>query len=162
MKNKLIIIAASLALAVVLARVFEKPLVAQIRAALVQNVDEPGRNPFAIRNAGTQFEFRVPAGKRYVVENFSALCNVPSSKVMTHIELEASLSESLLGDEVAYAPASFSSGPVSDGSRYYVASGTTHFYANAGTAIDVYSQNAGGGPGNNCDFSVSGYVINNP
>ena len=60
-----------------------KPLLAQIRAALVQNVDEPGRNPYQeaqFVTCGTQncnFLYAVvPAGKRLVLTNVSGYVDV--------------------------------------------------------------------------------------
>jgi hypothetical protein len=48
MKNKLITLAATAALLAVLGHFYAKPLMAQVRAALTQNIDEPGRNPYWI------------------------------------------------------------------------------------------------------------------
>jgi len=58
-----------------------KPLLAQIKAALVENIDEPGRNPYSstvavnpgkcgVSSTGCVLFFvAVPAGKRLVVTN---------------------------------------------------------------------------------------------
>jgi hypothetical protein len=81
----------------VLGHFYSKPLMAQVRAALVQSVDEPGRNPFQDKElfsctVGSTFcngDFTiVPAGKRLVVTSVSAFvdstgtapnCNLGSS-----------------------------------------------------------------------------------
>jgi hypothetical protein len=78
--------AAGLALLAVLGGLAAKPALAQVRAAIVENVDEPGRNPYASTVFfANGFEFpaggtcgssqcelhfqTVPAGKRLVVTN---------------------------------------------------------------------------------------------
>ena len=77
MRNRIWTLAAVLALLAVLAKFYAKPLWAQVRAALVENVDEPGRNPYlstatipniCAGNTGCNLLFdAVPAGKRLVV-----------------------------------------------------------------------------------------------
>ena len=60
-----------------------KPLMAQVRAALIQNVDEPGRNPYqetqfatcAGQNCNFTFE-PVPAGKRLVLTHVNGYVDV--------------------------------------------------------------------------------------
>ena len=61
-----------------------KPLLAQIRAAFIQNVDEPGRNPYqetqftvcgGPQNCNFQFAI-VPAGKRLVLTHVSGFVDV--------------------------------------------------------------------------------------
>lgn len=85
----------------VFGRFYAKPVLAQVRAALTQNVDEPGRNPYQQQffsylsncQAGSQFcNFNfpaVPANSRLVLTNISGYvdmanagqpnCNVESS-----------------------------------------------------------------------------------
>jgi hypothetical protein len=100
MKNKLLMGAAALALLGTLGHFSAKPLLAQIRAALVKNIDERGRTPYMVQvTCGTpgvaaqcESDFPVvPANKRFVVEyvngslsagqnNFQgAFLNVPSA-----------------------------------------------------------------------------------
>lgn len=84
MKNKLSTFAGALALLAVLGHFYAKPLMAQVRAALTQNVDEPARNPYqeAIFAVCTGSQFcnqnfsAVPAGKRLVVTNISGYADV--------------------------------------------------------------------------------------
>jgi len=78
-KNRLMTLAGCLALVAVLGKFYAKPLMAQVRAALVKNVDEKGRNPYQQSGATgcgsglCDFTFpAVPAGKRLVVEHVSA------------------------------------------------------------------------------------------
>jgi hypothetical protein len=80
MKNTLLISAAVLAALSTLGHFAARPLLAEIRAALVRNIDEPGRSPYqsAVLNGAftpdTCFvEFApVPPNKRLVVEHVSA------------------------------------------------------------------------------------------
>jgi hypothetical protein len=84
MKNKLLITAAFVFAFAVVLHHYEKPVMAQVRAALVQNIDEPGRSPFSLTlscNAGgTNFcegtsSTAVPANKRFVVQNVNGTVN---------------------------------------------------------------------------------------
>jgi len=58
---------------------YAKPLLAQVRAALVKNIDEPGRNPYHASgscsdptgNCDVVFP-AIPAGKRAIIEYVSA------------------------------------------------------------------------------------------
>jgi hypothetical protein len=80
MKNSLLMGAAILAVLSALAHFNAKPLLAQIRAALVKNIDEPGRSPYQSVSHGTPgtptfcvTEFApIPPNKRLVVEHLSA------------------------------------------------------------------------------------------
>lgn len=79
MKNTLLMAGAVLAAMAALAHFGAKPLLAEIRAALVRNIDEPGRSPYqsaALNGAFTEgtclVEFApVPPNKRLVVEHLS-------------------------------------------------------------------------------------------
>jgi len=91
MKNRLSQMAAGLALLAVLGRFYAVPLIAQVRAAIVKNIDEKGRNPYQETALGTcqagQNRFcsvnfsAIPVGKRLVIEHVSALVNVFSPGV---------------------------------------------------------------------------------
>ena len=101
MKNKLLIATSSLFVFAVLLHNFEKPVLAQIRAALTKNIDERGRSPYTVQGScgGIAKNFfqaaipAVPANKRFVVEYINgtvlgyrgpdfvdAVFNVPSVK----------------------------------------------------------------------------------
>lgn len=86
MRNRLLLGAAALALLGALGHFGAKPLLAQIRAALVKNIDEPGRTPYqSSRSCSTPGNkvcsadmIAVPAGKRLVIQHLSALVNCQS------------------------------------------------------------------------------------
>ena len=76
MKNKLLTFAGALALLAVLGKFYAPPLMAQVRAALVQDVDQPARAPFQVTvpiniNNFTFTPVSIPAGKRLVVDYIS-------------------------------------------------------------------------------------------
>jgi hypothetical protein len=82
MKNRLLTLAGALALFAVLGKFYAAPALAQVvRAAVVKNLDERGRNPYmqttflsctAANGLCDLFFPAVPAGKRLVVEHVSA------------------------------------------------------------------------------------------
>jgi hypothetical protein len=157
MKNKLLTVAGALALLVLLGHFYAKPLLAQVRAALIQNVDEPARNPigFSDNNAGSEDFWKVPAAKRYVIEQYTAYCETPGSGQLT----SASISLSTGGAHVSASTPAFVSYTISDGNIVWAASGTTRLYADPSTTITI------DGIGTsilNCSFSMSGYAISQP
>jgi hypothetical protein len=79
MKNKLLTLGGALALLATLGVFYAKPLMAQVRAALVSNVDDPGRIPYqatsfcqllGLNSCVANFP-QVLAGKRLVVTHVS-------------------------------------------------------------------------------------------
>jgi hypothetical protein len=79
MKNKLLTLAGALALLAVLGKFYAVPVLAQVRAALVKNIDERGRTPYmqtlsCNANGLTSCESlfpAVPANKRLVIEHIN-------------------------------------------------------------------------------------------
>jgi hypothetical protein len=163
-KNKLMSLGGALALLAILGHYFAKPLMAQVRAALVQNVDEPARNPFLIRLSGSSPggnfidvpPFTVPAGKRYVVEHYSAFCSVGSGGFLQAIQVSTDLPTS--------TPGIFNSGQAYAAGLFYapaawVASGDARMYAEQNSPIEL---EASGGSLASCIFTVFGYSVNLP
>jgi hypothetical protein len=76
MKKTMLALARGCALIAILGHFSAKPVMAQVRAALVKNIDEPGRSPFTLRidcNGSSNFcvgtsATAVPAHKRFVVQ----------------------------------------------------------------------------------------------
>jgi hypothetical protein len=82
MKNKLLTFAGALALLATLGHFYANPLLAQVRAALVSDVDNPARGFVQLRfvapgSGGVGFyydpQYLVPAGKRLVIDTISAM-----------------------------------------------------------------------------------------
>lgn len=77
MKNKLLTLAAALVLLAVAGKFYAQPVMAQVRAALVQDVDQPARAPFQVTvtvNPVSNFNYTqvaIPAGKRLVIDYVS-------------------------------------------------------------------------------------------
>ncbi|MBI4904417.1 MAG: hypothetical protein HY820_12320 [Acidobacteria bacterium] len=80
MRNRLVALAAVLALVGVVGSYYNSPLLAQVRAALVSDVDNPARNPVRLsilasvndRLECRTFGYTVPTGKRLVIDDVSA------------------------------------------------------------------------------------------
>ena len=166
MKNKLLLAAVVCLALVALVRSFGKTVLAQVRATLTQNVDEPGRNAFAFYQSNASDEpyyaqFKVPAGKRYVVEQYKATCDVVTTSYMTDVQ-----AISTVGGDTSSADApthfiqangSFNGNPV----NLYGGTGLGPVYGDPGTTITVYAS-AAAAPGSaieSCDFYISGHSI---
>jgi hypothetical protein len=173
-------IAASVAVAGVGGGFTAKPLLAQIKAAFVENVDEPGRNPFHLNNylapnlssTGVQcnannictaFYGVVPAGKRLVITNVSGLIFVATPGVVAYAQIYDSVS----GDPLSYTymPTVLQTGTVS-GSNMIGLNVPLLAYFNPGdqptivfqttTPVSIASALPPSG------ISVSGYYVNLP
>jgi hypothetical protein len=86
MRNRLWTLAGTLALLAVLGKFYAKPLMAQVKAAIVQDRDSKARNIYqAVNNCFNvpnpcQVTFAaVPAGKRLIIEQVSALVTLPTA-----------------------------------------------------------------------------------
>ena len=168
MKSRLLTFAGCIAVLLALAKIYEKPLLAQVRAALVQNVDEPARNPYQesffsyLGNcpAGNQFcNFNysaVPAGKRLVITNISGYVDVTGGSLPN-----GTLGSSLGGNQYAqifftgtreYSSASSTRIVVNQQIRAYFGPGETpHLFAGLNGSTDSF---AGAG-----SMSLSGYYV---
>jgi hypothetical protein len=76
MKNRLLTFVGALALLAVFGKFYAPPLMAQVRAAMVQDVDQPARAPFQVTvpiniNNFNYTPVTIPTGKRLVVDYIS-------------------------------------------------------------------------------------------
>ena len=86
MKNRLLTFAGALALLAVMGKFYAEPLMAQVRATLVKNIDERGRNPYtgslacysASTNSCSAFFPAVPANMELVVQHISMSVDTPT------------------------------------------------------------------------------------
>jgi hypothetical protein len=137
MKNKLFTLAGALTLFAVLGHFYAKPLMAQVRAALIKNLDERGRNPYsptlvcvAIQGGGCEADFpTVPAGMRLVVE---------------YVDL------SVQGD----SPATVGAAITSAVSQAILA------YCEAGASVQIRAFELSGNPPLGGVVTISGYLVN--
>ena len=87
MKNRMMTLAGTLPLLAVLGNLSVPPLLAQVRPALVKNVDEPGRSPYQVlpvssTDCGTYTYLNfpaVPSGKRLVITFASGVVYTPQN-----------------------------------------------------------------------------------
>lgn len=98
MKNKLLTFAGALALLGVLGKFYAPPLMAQVRAALVQDVDQPARAPFQVTvpiniNNFNFTPVTIPAGHRLVIDyiSMSGAAQTKSTDVQPIIILSSSV-----------------------------------------------------------------------
>jgi hypothetical protein len=137
MKNKLLTFAGALCLLAVVGKFYAPPLMAQVRAALVQDVDQPARAPFqaTVQLNFTNFTFTpvtIPAGKRLVVDFVSV--SGAAGTTGTDIQPIVILNSSVAGNAA---------------SSYYIApqqSGTVpgQFYQNS--PVTIYADSLSVGP----------------
>ena len=141
MKNKLLTMAGGLALVAVLGHFYAKPLLAQVRAALVQNVDEPARHVWTMAgNTGVNNTYTVPAGQTLVIEEVSSLCGASDWRI--------GIDESSLGNRgVFYFAAGNSIGALAQQTRIYVRAGQTFTFTEFPDRGDL--------------FSIHGYLLSN-
>jgi hypothetical protein len=139
-------------------------LMAAIKAALVQNVDEPGRNPYQETklltcSAGSSFcsgdYGPVPVGKRLVVTNVSGRVElaVAGSGIQVDFSNQNGLDIPLLA---------ISQGPGGFGAERRVVNQTVMAYFEPGGTPAIFVQNNGVLPVGSPTFSITGYYITLP
>jgi hypothetical protein len=141
MKSKLLTLAGALGLLALLGHFYAKPLMAQVRAALVQNVDEPARHVWTF-NGYSAFDntYTVPAGQTLVIEEVGSLCG--ASVWTIYIDPSSSANRGSF-----YFAAGNSIGALAQHSRIYVRAGQTF-------NINEY-------PDRGDLFSIHGYLLPN-
>lgn len=155
MKSRLLTFAGGLALLALLGHFYAKPLLAQVRAALTQNVDEPGRNPFKVSllsDASGTASFTVPAGKRYVIEDISGFCS--STTVLDYFVIQPSPDEDVLVPLYRTSVVANS----------YFTNAFVKTYGEPGSTVTVQTGPFGatGSAGGACLYNLWGYSINLP
>ena len=167
MARKLWTLSAVLALLAIIGKFYAKPVLAQVRAALVQSVDEPGRNTFALSGTNDTLNpyfqtFTVPAGKRYIVDQYTATCDVVASTSLTQVEIDTSVGGVTTFTSSPAHPVQVN-GYVSGTQVYnYEASGLGPVYADPGTSITLFANAAAGTGGStikDCYFTIQGHYI---
>lgn len=167
MARKLWTLTAAFVLLAVVGRFYAKPVLADVRAALVQNTDEPGRNVFALQGSNSTLNpyfqsFTVPAGKRYVIDQYTATCDIVSSTNMSQVEIDT-----VVGGTQAFASAPahvVQANGVVGGQQVtnYEATGAGPVYADPGTTITLFANATAGTGGANikdCYFGIQGHSI---
>ena len=174
MRRKLLIASITLLVFAVFAeRTLIKPVLAQVRAALIQNIDEPGRTSFAFIGTATpnnpaSMTFPIPAGQRYVVEQYSADCRANvSSATLTNVQLTGTANGQPTFTATAPRLVGAVLTPLQNFYNRWVATGQGPIYADPGSTItasastnDVVSVPSAGIQA--CTFYLSGHTITNP
>ena len=114
MKNKLLTFAGALVVTAALGHFYAKPLLAQVRAALVQDVDQPARAPFQallIFGSSGLTNVTIPPGQRLVVDfiTVGGAANAPGGGTQPTIALGTTVGS---GQNSRYAFAPQQSGTV--------------------------------------------------
>jgi hypothetical protein len=155
-----------------------RPLIAQIKAAFVQNVDEPGRNPYASTvffangfefpaggvcgNAQCELHFQaVPAGKRLVVTNIIGNVYVDTPGVISP-PLLFPLGNSAQGTTLFF-PAGLMAGTYQGSNMLAISSEVkAYFEAGATPAISIIAIGNISPLGNrgSTAITISGYLVN--
>jgi hypothetical protein len=162
MKNRLWTLAGVLALLAVLGKFYAAPLVAQVRATLVQDRDSRARNLYqAVNNcfnvtSPCQITFAaVPAGKRLIIEQVSAIVTLPTvaGDALDAVELRGASVFQFL--PLVPAPGNFG------GQVQYVTNQTVLAAYDAGQVPEVDTFVASGSTFTTL-ASISGYMIDIP
>ena len=161
MKNRLLTFAGALALLAVLGKFYAPPLMAQVRAALVQDVDQPARAPFQLTVPVNinNFNFTpvtIPTGQRLVIDyvSMSGAAQTAGSYVQPIVILSSSVAG---GSSNLYYIAPEQSGTV-PGQYYHTEKAT--IYADS---LSVSPAFAGFTPSfMSFNVVISGHLISNP
>jgi hypothetical protein len=142
MKNRLLTFAGVLALLAVMGKFYAVPLLAQVRAAIVQNLDERGRNPYtallpcysASTNSCTAFFPAVPANTELVIEHISMSVDTPTA--LSNVDF--------YGNAAQASPLLTLQGADSAGNSIYIANQPLLAYFSAGQtpSIAVFAKSA--------------------
>ncbi|MBZ5618863.1 MAG: hypothetical protein LAQ69_09100 [Acidobacteriia bacterium] len=146
------------------------PAIAQaVRAALVQNRDEPARQPFKLQVTGgfSGEQWKVPAQKRYVIEQYSMLCSVDRANGGALGDVSVTVANGLGAsvEDHASAPHSIDFSNINPSQIKWAASATTRLYADPADFITLEGTPNGiasGAGAHSCVGSVSGYAIDLP
>ena len=148
---------------VLLAGVVVPTASAQVRPAVTQDVDQPGRNSLTLRTdvlSGGYVTFSVPAGKTYVIDQYTGDCAVPDGVSVVDVQLIVTNSgvNAFFHTPVHYVE------NVGFGLGRYGGTGSGPFYADPGSAITLIANASSGKPSDfrGCGFVVMGHLISNP
>jgi hypothetical protein len=163
MKNRLLTLAGALALLAVVGKFYALPAIAQtVRAALVKNIDERGRNPFVYNfscspTPGYCFATGapIPAGTRLVVENINIFVSYASTASVVRTALGVTTALTRLHDVTG--------GTVTDqgnGQSIYALNANLIDYIEAGESPSLLLSMKGSTAGAIFFGAVTGYLVN--
>jgi hypothetical protein len=159
--------AAGLAALALMSAFTAKPLLAQIRAAFVENVDEPGRSPYSstilvdanscsVSTCALHF-VPVPAGKRLIATNVTGRINVVTPGIVFHLPLFGVGGQSSAVD----IPTVLMAGLTDTGSNMLAVNATILAFFDAGVQpeIDLYATMPIPAAGFPEAMTLSGYLV---
>jgi hypothetical protein len=172
MKRNFILLAALLSVAI-LTNHLARPVWAQVRAALVQSIDEPARHPFTFAGFSTSgCPFCVisnfPAGKRTVVEQFGARCIVGGSHTPTSLRGVTQVGDTVIATTGQFhfvQPRGFGGSGLNIHSiAEWEATVMTRAYGDPGSQfrIEVVDDTGAITAIDSCGFFLSGYTVDLP
>ena len=172
MKSRLVPLAGALLLVLVLGHFYAKPLVAQVRAALIQDVDNAARHPYTQQvigvcsTVGCSIGFpAVPSGKRLVIEQVNVVVSPASPSTLVGVALLSSDSEPkavLQGSFLFPFTLTLPVGP-SNTRNSFVGNLPVVAYYEAGSfpSVQVYYSTIGS-PNDSSNVTISGHLIDLP
>ncbi len=166
------------ALAATLLMVSAPKTVHAVVAALVRDVDNPGRativpltctaKPTSGGGSGCVLtssgsEYTVPAGQRLVIEQVSAACQTPPTQVVNDLVLMLT-EQAVSTDAPLVLTAQGTEGGLILGGPYVVfaSNQSVHYYADPSTTLAMAAQTTDGSGNTQCRFAVNGYLISYP
>lgn len=164
MKNRWMTMAGALALLAVMGKYYAVPAIAQaVRAAIVKNIDERGRNPYVYNffcsptAAGYCYAtgVPVPAGTRLVVENINIFGEFSSTGSVTRTALAVNTAVQRLHDVTGGT-----STDVGSGQFVYVLNANLIDYVEAGESPSLLFAMKGSTTGAIFFGAVTGYLVN--
>jgi hypothetical protein len=169
MKNQAAKVAVGLSIlagATILGGILAEPVIAQVRAALVKDADNPARQPFAVNsgvspipvgaNTATQILLTVPAGKRAVIEHVSCIDFLASGDNFVRMELRHTLGGAGKAQQFVH---DFVGGSLLSGINIWSFSQPIRAYADPGTEVAMVAlrRTVAGTGGIECE--LSGYYV---
>lgn len=165
-KAHLTIAALILAAGTILGGILAKPVWAQVRAALVKDVDNPSRQPFAAENPLNTFGagsiestatlLTVPAGKRAVIEHVSCINYLEAGNNFVRMELRFRLGGVDQTHQFVNTRVGVSLSPTLD---VWSFSQPIRAYADPSTAISIYAIRRSTSGLGGIDCQISGHYV---
>lgn len=160
-----LVIAAALIVALGIVALVARPAMAQLRAALVKDVDNPARQPFAAgafpsfsgRLAAESF-LTVPAGKRGVIEHVSCVNVLDASNNFVRLQVDVTTDGNLNSHQFVHSNV----GPSIGDLEVWSFSQPVRVYADPGTEVELNVFRRVGTGSGNVECYISGHYVDLP
>ena len=153
-------------MAVAASLVSERAVMAQIKASLVKDADNPARQPISLRaivnvsagaeNGYARGIYQVPAGKRLTIDYIALNNTTPNGETALSVFVASNAS-------IAYAEVT-TSAPLANLPQFHysTASQQVHMFANPGDLVDVGLSTNGGSGASFTSVVLNGYLVDLP